>query len=88
MELFDTVVDSCEVGIRKPDPAIFRLACERLAVEPAEAVFLDDVARNVTAAVEVGLHGIVVADPITAMAALDRLLMGHSEHSRGAPGGH
>jgi putative hydrolase of the HAD superfamily len=74
MDLFEEVIDSCEVGVRKPDPAIFRLACERLGVAPEAAVFLDDVARNVVAAREVGLHGIVVDDPIEAMAELDGLL--------------
>lgn len=62
-ELFHEVVDSSEVGLRKPDPRIFELALERLGrVEPRRAVFLDDYAGNVEAARRVGLHGILVGE--------------------------
>lgn len=76
--LFDVVVDSCEVGVRKPSRAIFDLALERLAVgDPASAVFLDDLESNVAAARRVGMHGIVVGDPPDeALDELDRLLAG------------
>lgn len=74
MDLFDVVVDSCEEGMRKPDPAIFRLACDRLGVAPEAAVFLDDVGPNVAAAEAVGLHGIVVHDPVQAISELEGLL--------------
>ena len=76
LELFDVVIDSSEVGLRKPDPAIFRLTCERLGVAPEAAVFLDDSPSNVNAAREVGLHGIVVSDPVDALAELERILEG------------
>lgn len=59
-ELFDDIVDSSEVGMRKPDPRIYRLACERLDVEPERAVFLDDFAGNVAGAEAVGITGICV----------------------------
>lgn len=50
-ELFDVVVDSCEEGIRKPDPRIFMIALERLGIEfPERAVFLDDFDGNIGAA--------------------------------------
>ena len=49
-ELFDTVVDSCEVGLRKPNPAIYLLACERLGVAPERAVLLDDIESNLRGA--------------------------------------
>jgi putative hydrolase of the HAD superfamily len=64
------------VGLRKPDPRIFRHALERLGgVAPERAVFLDDWAGNVAAAQRVGLHGVVVGDPPdAALAALERLL--------------
>ncbi len=74
LELSDVVVDSCEVGIRKPDPAIFRLTCERLGVAPEAAVFLDDTRRHVEAARQVGLQAILVADPLDALAELDNIL--------------
>src|SRR5262249_28226766 len=53
-ELFDDLVFSCEVGLAKPEPAIYRLACERLDVTPAESVFIDDSPENVDAAVALG----------------------------------
>ncbi len=74
LDLFDLVVDSCEVGLRKPDPAIFLLTCERLGVAPEAAVFLDDTPGHVAAAREVGMRGIVVADPTEAIAELDAIL--------------
>ena len=74
-ELFDVVVDSSEVGMRKPNPAIYRHALDLLGgVEPAEAVFLDDSPGNVDGARRAGLHAIHVADPDAALAELDALL--------------
>lgn len=57
-ELFDDVVDSSAVGIRKPDAAIYAMACERLSVDPADALFIDDYAGNVDGAVAAGLRGV------------------------------
>jgi putative hydrolase of the HAD superfamily len=59
-ELFDAVVDSSEIGIRKPDPAIYQHALELLDARPQESVFLDDFAGNVDAARRLGMQGIVV----------------------------
>lgn len=75
-ELFDLVIDSSEVGVRKPDPAIFRLTIERLGnVLPERCVFLDDSESNVKAATDLGIHGVLVGDdPLAAIAALDLLL--------------
>jgi len=57
---FDTICDfiiySHEVGIRKPDPRIFTLACERLGLQPQEAIFVDDHADVYASAVEMGMH--------------------------------
>lgn len=76
-ELFDVVVDSCEVGFRKPDPRIFARALELVGVAPSRALFLDDYEGNVRAARALGLHGIVVApDPTAALEEFDRLLAG------------
>lgn len=74
--LFDTVVDSCLEGVRKPNPAIYRTALERVGVsDPSRAVFLDDFEHNVISARGLGLHGIVVGpDPRAALAELDVLL--------------
>jgi epoxide hydrolase-like predicted phosphatase len=72
-ELFDAIIDSCEEGVRKPDPAIFRTALIRVGVgDPSRAIFLDDFPGNVDAARAMGMHGILVdADPAPA---LDELL--------------
>lgn len=59
-ELFDSVVDSSEVGMRKPDPAIYRHALADLGVAPDRAVFLDDFDGNVEAARATGMHAILV----------------------------
>lgn len=59
---FDLVMMSNEVGLHKPDPEIFRLALELLAVEPQAVFFVDDLAQNVTAAQALGLAGVVHTD--------------------------
>jgi len=76
-DLFDDVVDSSEVGVRKPDPAIYRLALERLGgVEARSAVFLDDLPDNVEAAEALGMRGILVgSDPASALDELHALLL-------------
>jgi epoxide hydrolase-like predicted phosphatase len=58
-ELFDAVVISGEVGLRKPDPAIFVLAADRLGIPPAECAFVDDLEANVAAARHLGMAGVV-----------------------------
>ena len=74
-ELFDAVVDSSAVGLRKPDPRIYLHTLDLLGVEdPARAVFLDDHPGNVAGAERAGLTGLLVADPAEAMVALDLLL--------------
>ena len=57
-ELFDEVVISGEVGLRKPQPEIYLLAAERLKVEPNECVFVDDFKVNADGAAAVGMLGI------------------------------
>jgi putative hydrolase of the HAD superfamily len=74
-ELFDVVIDSCEVGMRKPNPAIYEHALALLGgIEPHRAVFLDDSPGNVAGARRAGLHAILVDDPSAALADLDALL--------------
>ena len=70
----DEVVISCDVGLRKPDPAIYRLACRRLGVEPAQALFLDDAAAMAEGARAAGLTAIHVTDHEVAAAEARRLL--------------
>lgn len=76
-ELFEVVVDSCEVGMRKPNAAIFRHVLDLLGSTPAEAVFLDDAPGNVAGARAAGLHAIHVEDPDAALVELDALLRAH-----------
>jgi putative hydrolase of the HAD superfamily len=57
--LFDDIVISGEVGLHKPEPEIFRLSCERLGVEPAECVFVDDLRENCAGAEAVGMTAVL-----------------------------
>ncbi len=70
----DVVVDSCEVGMRKPEARIFRHVCSALGVDPTNAVFLDDMQVNVDGAIAVGMRGILVSDPAVAVAEVLRLV--------------
>jgi putative hydrolase of the HAD superfamily len=58
--LFDVVIESSKVGVRKPDPRIYELACEALAVEPHEVVFVDDLGVNLKPARAIGMTTIKV----------------------------
>ncbi|MBV8981054.1 MAG: HAD family phosphatase [Acidimicrobiia bacterium] len=74
-ELFDAVIDSCETGVRKPDPRIYRLALDAVDVDAEAAVFLDDHPANVAAAEAMGMQGIVVGrDRLAAFDRLEELL--------------
>lgn len=70
----DVVIESAVVGVRKPEPAFYLLACEALGVEPAECVFLDDLGVNCKAARQLGMHTIKVVEPLTALAELEAIL--------------
>jgi putative hydrolase of the HAD superfamily len=73
-ELFDAFIESSKVGLRKPDPRIYRLVCDALGVAPSEAVFLDDIGRNLKAARELGMRTIKVEAPEPALDELSRHL--------------
>ena len=75
-ELFEAVIDSSAVGMRKPDPRIYQLAWARMDVSrPESSAFLDDFEPNVTAARDLGMHGVLVGEDIApALAELDRIL--------------
>ena len=67
MDLFDVVVESSKVGHRKPDIRFYEIACELLAIDPTEAVFLDDLGVNLKPAREMGMRTIKVTDPAQAL---------------------
>ncbi|XP_071846309.1 bifunctional epoxide hydrolase 2-like [Apostichopus japonicus] len=58
--IFDEIIESCRMGIRKPNPEIFLEACRRLQAKPNETVFLDDLRENVKAARKLGMKTILV----------------------------
>jgi putative hydrolase of the HAD superfamily len=74
-DLFEVVVDSSHVGMRKPDREIYALTCERMQIQPNEAVFVDDNRQNVAAAIAHGMEAVHFgADPWQALAELDAVL--------------
>ena len=75
-DLVDVVVDSCEVGLRKPNPAIFELAIQRLGgPDVGRTLFLDDFPWNIAAADALGLQTMQVTDPVAAATALRARLL-------------
>jgi putative hydrolase of the HAD superfamily len=75
-ELFELVVDSAFVGMRKPDPAIYELTCSRLGLSPTACVFIDDFEHNCTAAREVGMTAVWFRDNDQAIAEVRAALDG------------
>ncbi len=71
---FDVFVESSVIGLRKPDPRIYQHTCEAIGVEPEEAIFLDDIGRNLKAARALGMTTIKVDDPDEALGALGELI--------------
>ena len=72
-ELFDAVVISSEVGLRKPDERIYRHAAATLGLDPAECVFVDDIEHNVRAAEAVGMVGVHHLSPDQTVTRLEEL---------------
>ena len=72
--MFDVVVISAEVGMRKPEERIFWHATGLLGLDPAECVFVDDIQVNVATAEAVGMTAILHTDPVTTLARLGGLL--------------
>jgi putative hydrolase of the HAD superfamily len=72
-ELFDAVVVSGEVGLRKPDREIYVLAASKVGVPPERCVFVDDFRVNVEGAIGVGMHGILHRDTADTVAQLKQL---------------
>ncbi len=74
MDDVDVVVESSKVGVRKPEPRFYEIACELLGVEPAACVFLDDLGINLKPARAMGMTTIKVLDGDQALADLEAVL--------------
>jgi putative hydrolase of the HAD superfamily len=61
--LFDVCVFSCDEGVSKPDPKIYKLTLQRLQIQPAQALFIDDRKQNITAAQHLGMNAVVFTTP-------------------------
>ena len=70
MNRFDVIVESSKVGVRKPEPRFYEIACEMLDVTPGECVFLDDLGINLKPAAAMGMRTIKVVDPVDAISQL------------------
>ena len=71
LDHFDVIVESSKAGVRKPEPEFYHLACEALAIDPREAVFLDDLGHNLKPARALGMTTIKVEDPDRALDELE-----------------
>ncbi|MFV0256932.1 MAG: HAD-IA family hydrolase [Acidimicrobiales bacterium] len=74
MDMFDAVIESSVIGIRKPEPEFYRRALDIVGVDATEAVFLDDLGINLKPAKAMGMTTIKVVDPAEARAELGRVL--------------
>jgi putative hydrolase of the HAD superfamily len=84
-DLFDTVVISGEIGIRKPAPQIYLLAAERIGVPPPACVFVDDLAFNLKPAADLGMATVHHVSSERTVAELERLLGRHRPAGRASP---
>jgi epoxide hydrolase-like predicted phosphatase len=71
---FDTFIESSVLGLQKPDPRIYEHTCERIGIAFAEAVFLDDIGRNLKSARRLGMRTIKVDEPKASLAELEEIL--------------
>jgi putative hydrolase of the HAD superfamily len=74
MTLFEHVVESSKLGMRKPDPRIYQHACDLLGVQPADCVYLDDLGINLKPARALGMRTIKVVDPDVAIDELQAMV--------------
>jgi putative hydrolase of the HAD superfamily len=72
MPLFDQVIESSKVGVRKPDPRIYQMMCERIGVEAGMCVYLDDLGINCKGAAQIGMTAIKVVSETQALDDLAR----------------
>lgn len=75
-DLVDEIVYSHECGMSKPDQAIYALTCERLKVEPAQMVFVDDKEPNVEGARQAGIRAVLYQDNVQTITDIESLLAG------------
>ena len=66
LHFFDSVVDSCQVGMRKPAPDIYVFVCNQLGLAPKDCLFLDDHPDNIRGALAVGLDALLVSEDFEA----------------------
>jgi putative hydrolase of the HAD superfamily len=76
LSLFDAVFESSKLGVRKPDPAFYRMACAAVGVDPGEVVYLDDLGINLKPARAMGMTTIKVVTPDSALDELFALIGG------------
>lgn len=76
-DMTDLIIYSHEVGVAKPDRRIYELTWERLGVQPAEMIFLDDVAGHIAAARACGIHAILFQSTAQAIADIEAVLQAH-----------
>ena len=74
MALFEHIVESSKLGLRKPDPRIYRYACDLLGVTPEQCVYLDDLGVNLKPARDMGMRTIKVGDPDVAIDELETMV--------------
>jgi putative hydrolase of the HAD superfamily len=74
MALFEHVVESSRLGMRKPDPRIYQHACDLLGVDPAECVYLDDLGINLKPARAMGMRTIKVENAAQALGELEQII--------------
>ena len=74
MEMFDHLIESSKIGIRKPNPRIYEMMCETLSVDPSACIYLDDLGMNLKPAKAMGMATIKVESGPQAIAELEKLL--------------
>jgi len=74
MSRFDAVIESSKVGVRKPEPRFYEIACETLGVQPSACVFLDDLGINLKPAAAMGMRTIKVLGAAAAIGELSAIL--------------
>jgi putative hydrolase of the HAD superfamily len=74
LDLFDVIVESSRIGVRKPEPRFYQIACSQLGIDPIDAVMLDDLGVNLKPARELGMTTIKVLDPDDALSELSEVV--------------